>query len=80
MVSLAASLRAPGHPVGVCQTHCLSPGLKFLDKQISSFTKRVGVYFSLLSVQCLGNGSLPRTVSIIVTVLWDPRMQAPLTR
>lgn len=46
-----------------------------LDKQIGILENLV-VCFSLLCMQFPGGGSLPRTVSPIVTVPQDPGMQA----
>ena len=39
---------------------------------------RLGMCFSLLSVQCPGGGILPRTVFLTVTVLWVPGIQVQI--
>lgn len=41
-------------------------------------TGRLGKCFSLLSMQCHGYGSLPRTIFSNTTVLWGPGTQATL--
>lgn len=43
-----------------------------------SFTERLGMCFSLLSVQCPGGGSLPKTVSPTITISQDPEAWATL--
>ena len=60
----------------VCQTRCLHLTPKLQKKQNASFTERLGLYFTLLSLECPEHGSWPRTMSLIVTVPWDPGMQA----
>ena len=62
----------------MCQTRRLTLSPKLLDKQIDTFHRKTRVCFSLLSVQCFGNGSLPRTISLTLTVAWDPEIQASL--
>lgn len=47
-------------------------------RYIGFFTGRLVVYWSLLSVWCPSCGSLPRTVFLIVTVLWGSETQASL--
>lgn len=55
-----------------------APQAKASEKQKGLFLARLGVCFSLPSVQYSEDGSLSRTESLIVIVLWDPGTQAPL--
>ena len=71
------SLRTATRALDMGQTKSLPLKPKFLDKQIGLFHRRLGLCFSLLSVRFSGGGNLPRTVSLIVTVPWDPRTQVP---
>lgn len=51
--------------------------MKLQDKDTGLYCGKMGVSFSLLCVQCLGHGSLPRTISVIAIALWDFIMQGP---
>lgn len=62
-------------PLDVCQTWSLSLGWTCRRNMWALFTRRLRICFSLLSVQWLGGGSLPRTLTLIVGILWDPRTQ-----
>lgn len=44
----------------------------------ASFSERLEMCFTLLSVQCPGGSSLPRTISWIFIVPWDPGTQVCL--
>lgn len=72
------SLKSLLRPLDVCQTRSLPLRPRFWDKQIGIFHRKTRVYFSLLSVQCLQSGRLPRTILGIVSIPWDPGMQTPL--
>ena len=62
-------------PINVCQTWGLPLSMKLQEKQSALlYRKTGGVCLSLLSVQCPGGGSLPRTIPLIAAVLWDPKM------
>lgn len=68
-------------PQNICQTWRLPLRPKLQDKQRGSFTERL-VGGGYTSIHCLcsapGVGSLPRTISPVAIVLWDPGMQAIL--
>lgn len=51
--------------------------LKLQRQQLDFFHGKVEVCFNLLSVQCPGNGSLSKIVSLVVIVPWDSEMQVP---
>lgn len=72
------SRRAPPLPPISVPNQRPAPQAKATEKQIGLFLARLGVCFSLPSVQRSEDGSLPRTESLIVIVLWDPGTQAPL--
>ena len=69
------SLKAATQPLNVSQAWSRpSDQSSRTSKETSS--ERLGVCFSALPGQCSGGGSLPRTISVIGTVPWDPGMQS----
>lgn len=58
------------------KTRSLSLRPKPLDQQIDLFLRKVDVCFSLLSMQCPGDGRLPRTVSSVVSDTWGPETES----
>lgn len=59
-------------PPALCHPRSLSLKPNLLDQQIGLSDKKTGLRSSGLSVQCPVGGSLPRAVSLIVTILGDP--------
>lgn len=54
------------------------PGsLKLQGKQIDPSPEKLGIYFSMLSVQCPRSGSLPRTICLIAAILQEYKFPSP---
>lgn len=67
----------PSENISKCQTQCLYLKPKLQGQQSGlSFTERVNMCFSLLSVQCLGCGRAKN--SLIVIIPYHPKMKTPV--